>query len=133
MIPSFRKDSVMLMKFYIGLLLIAMCMVSTGCLLVSTGNEKVRLVREREARKEVVFENDTAAQTFDKVYQRELGNNTIGRNNSGTLLIPFICAVVDNTTTTKVAPNAVYNDCLARCDLDQNGIITEEEARKYAE
>ncbi len=106
-----------------SLLLWALLPTCSGCLFVYTREETVR---PGEAKRQVEFQSETAAQLFaTAVDQRVKGRDA----HAGTLAIPFIAYI---ETTRKVSEAAFYNDEVTACDTDNDGVITDTEAVAYS-
>jgi hypothetical protein len=93
-----------------------------GCALYWVRQETVR---PNERRRDMAFESETAAQLFAEGYEKcRRSTNSDGQF----FAIPFVCCLANGS---RLSANAIYNDELARCDRDRNGLITEAEARAY--
>lgn len=93
-----------------------------GCLTLFS---KTEVVRGEEPRRPITFENLEAAEVF----HNSIKNTPL--NLGGTdLSIPFITLY---TKERQLSDNARFNDCVIRCDSNQDGIITLAEAKIFAE
>ena len=80
-------------------------------------------------RARVSFENDTAGRIFYEAYQ-EYGSKSSSAESSTKVEIPII---FEHRQKVVNGPNQAFNDAVSQCDTDRNGIITETEARIYAD
>ena len=85
---------------------------------------KVDVVRAEEARKPVQFENAAAGASFAATLKKCDGN--VGGAYVG---VPFVTLY---SRQKSLSESARFNDAVARCDTDQNGTITEAEAKIFA-
>jgi len=86
-------------------------------------------VREEPERLKVEFENDCAARLFYEAFSRT--PDAHGRRESETKFeIPVVLSV---SRTVVRSENAAFNHAVRRCDTNQDGKITEQEARIFAE
>lgn len=92
-----------------------------GCLTLFS---KTDIVRSEETRRPVKFESVEAAETFNKVVKDQDGN--LGGAYFG---VPFITLYHRDR---KLSETAKFNDAVARCDTDQDGTITAQEADIFA-
>jgi hypothetical protein len=92
-----------------------------GCLTLFS---KTEVVRGDEARRPVQFECQQAAETFQTALKRQ--NGTLGGCHVG---VPFVTVYSRNQ---QLSESALWNDAVAKCDTDQNGIITLSEANIFA-
>ena len=93
----------------------------SGCI---TLYSKTEVVREGETRRAVQFECPQAADAFNealKKHSEHVGGTYVG--------VPFITFYAK---AKKLSDGALFNDCVTRCDTDQNGIITFTEAAIFA-
>lgn len=93
-----------------------------GCLTVFS---KTEVVRGEEARRPIRFESPQAAETFNKAMKDQsahLGGTRLG--------VPFVTLYSKNRT---LSESAHFNDCITRCDTDQDGTITASEATIFAQ
>ncbi len=112
---------------------VLLCLLLAGCTLINIhSGRKEKIIREKEPRQSVIFENDAASTAFNREYESRLRNCTVRTSDGGSFKVLLICDVDDEGTITKLSPNAVYNDCVKSFDLDKNGIITEGETLRYA-
>jgi hypothetical protein len=79
------------------------------------------------ARVKVVFENETAGRVF---YEALSKMPFVASREARTDL--FIPLVFENVNTVKPGENEKFNEAVRRCDTNQDGIITETEARIFA-
>jgi hypothetical protein len=92
-----------------------------GCLTLFS---KTEVVRGDEQRRPVRFENQEAAETFHRAMKDRsagLGGAHVG--------VPFVTLYSKNR---QLSDNAHFNDCVLRCDTDQDGTITLAEAKIFA-
>ena len=92
-----------------------------GCLTLFS---KTEVVRGEEPRRPIRFENQEAAETFNKAMKdksAQLGGTYVG--------IPFITLYSKDR---QLSDSAHFNDCVLRCDTDQDGTITLVEAKVFA-
>lgn len=92
-----------------------------GCLTLFS---KTEVIRGDEQPRAVRFENPQAADEFNKA--RKDRSDHIGGTQFG---VPFITLYEKDR---KLSENAHFNDCVARCDTDQDGVITFTEAAIFA-
>lgn len=92
-----------------------------GCLTLFS---KVEVVRGDEQPRPIRFENPQAAEEFNTARKERSGS--IGGTHLG---VPFITLYSKDR---RLSENAHFNDCVARCDTDQDGIITYDEAAIFA-
>jgi hypothetical protein len=96
---------------------------SSGCLVVHT---RERVVREDEQRRSVRFSSPRAQRDFQTA---ALDPKTRRSNESSNLFgIPFLMFYYH---CTKLSENAYYNDQLADCDSDGDGLITDDEVLAF--
>jgi hypothetical protein len=104
---------------------IAVCFVASsgGCLVVHT---RERVVREEEQRRNVHFSSPRAQRDFQSA---ALDPKTRRANESSSCFgIPFLMLYYHST---KLSENAYYNDQLADCDSDGDGLITDDEVLAF--
>ena len=92
-----------------------------GCLTLFS---KTEVVRGEEPRRPIRFENQEAAETFNKAMKdksAQLGGTYVG--------VPFITLYSKDR---QLSDSAHFNDCVLRCDTDQDGTITLVEAKIFA-
>jgi hypothetical protein len=85
---------------------------------------KTEVVREGEARRPVTFESQQAAETFHTALKKQhpsLGSAYLG--------VPFVTLYSRDRVLSETAR---FNDAVARCDTNQDGVITEVEATVFA-
>ena len=93
-----------------------------GCL---TLYSKTEVVRGEEARRPITFENVQAAEVFNKAVK----NTTVSLGGTD-VSIPFITLY---SKERQLSDSALFNDCVMRCDTNQDGIITLVEAQIFAQ
>lgn len=96
--------------------------IATGCI-----NTNQTVIKD-EPRLPVSFENDTAGRVFYEALSRIPGTGDSTESRSEVSL-PI---VFHHETKTVRGPNHGFNDAVRRCDTNQDGIITETEARIFA-
>ena len=92
-----------------------------GCLTLFS---KTEVVRGEEPRRPIRFENPQAADAFNTAMKEktaDLGGTHVG--------VPFVTLYSKNR---HLSDSAHFNDCVARCDTDQDGTITYIEAAVFA-
>jgi hypothetical protein len=97
--------------------------LSTGCISLTIFN-KTEIVRSEEPRLPVKFETVKASCLFqEKVAEqpKEIARSKVG--------VPFVNL---SAKAVVLADSAHFNEELRKCDSDQDGLITETEARIYA-
>jgi hypothetical protein len=92
-----------------------------GCLTLFS---KTEVVRGEESRKPIRFENPQAADAFNEAMKDKSAH--LGGTHAG---IPFITFYSKDR---QLSESAHFNDCVARCDTDQDGMITATEAAIFA-
>ena len=92
-----------------------------GCLTLFS---KTEVIRSEEARRPIRFENQEAAEAFNKAMKDK--SASLGGTHMG---IPFITLYSKDR---QLSDSAHFNDCVLRCDTDQDGTITLAEARMFA-
>jgi hypothetical protein len=96
---------------------------SNGCLVF---HSRERVVREDEPRRSVRFSSTRAQRDFNTT---ALDPKDRRRNDSTSVLgVPFVMFYYNST---KLSDNAWYNDQLADCDGDGDGLITDTEVVAY--
>jgi hypothetical protein len=96
--------------------------IMPGCL---TLYSKKEVVRGEEVRRPITFESAQAAEIFQKAMKDKspsLGGTDIS--------IPFITLY---SRERELSDSAFFNDCVIRCDTNQDGIITMTEAQIFAQ
>jgi hypothetical protein len=93
-----------------------------GCL---TLYSKTEVVRGEEPRRPITFENAQAAETFEKARKEKSGS--LGGTD---ISIPFITLY---SRERQLSDSALFNECVGRCDTNQDGIITLAEAQIFAQ
>ena len=95
----------------------------SGCALVFERNEQLRA---QEPRNCVRFESETAASLFQTAYAERLKHRDPTKAASfGIIFVTWM------SWTTTLAEAAFYNDEVAACDLNHDGLISEAEATVY--
>jgi hypothetical protein len=79
-------------------------------------------------RVKISFESDAAARLFYETLSKRSGDLKHSESTT-TFSIPI---VFENEQRTVTGPNTKFNEAVADCDTDKNGVITEQEARIYA-
>jgi hypothetical protein len=92
-----------------------------GCLTLFS---KTEVVRGEEPRRPVRFESTQAAEEFQRAVKDK--SSSLGGTHMG---IPFITLY---SRDRQLSDSAHFNDCVLRCDTDQDGTITLAEARVFA-
>ena len=91
-----------------------------GCLTLFS---KTEVVRGEEQRRPIRFENPQAAEEFNR------GVRWKSKSMGGTHLgVPFVTLY---SRDRQLSESAHFNDCVARCDTDQDGTITLAEAQIF--
>jgi hypothetical protein len=91
-----------------------------GCLTLFS---KTEVVRGEESRRPVRFENPQAADAFTTAMKDK--SQSLGATHFG---IPFVTFYAKDR---QLSESAHFNDCVARCDTDQDGTITYIEAKMF--
>lgn len=105
------------------ILLSAAAILTTGCI-----HHKETVYRDVE-RAKVEFENDAAGRMFYEALSKAPKDR--GQRESKTdVSIPI---VFSHSTETVTGENHAFNEAARRCDTNQDGRITETEARIFAE
>lgn len=81
-----------------------------------------------ESRTPVSFESDAAARTFYEALSR-VPNSGKHSESKTEISIPI---VFDHERKVVTGPNHAFNDAVARCDTNHDGVITDQEARIFA-
>ena len=92
-----------------------------GCLTLFS---KTEVVRGEEPRRPIRFENQQAAEEFNRAAKwksKSMGGAHVG--------VPFITLY---SRDRQLSESAHFNDCVTRCDTDQDGLITAVEAQIFA-
>ena len=106
----------------------ALLFAAGGLLLAGCITHEETVYRDTE-RTRIEFENDTAARVFYEALSKP--SNRDGRTESKTEVdLPF---VLHDKRKVVSGPNAAFNKAVALCDSNQDGKITEQEARIFAE
>ena len=104
-----------------GLAVVSLCLLP-GCL---TLYSKTEVVRGEESRRPISFENADAAEMFTNA-MRSKSQTLYGTDIS----IPFITLY---SKERQLSDSAHFNECVMRCDSNQDGIITLAEAKIFAQ
>jgi hypothetical protein len=91
-----------------------------GCLTLFS---KTEVVRGEESRRPIRFESQQAAEQFNDAVRwksKGLGGTHLG--------VPFVTLY---SRDRQLSDSAHFNDCVARCDTDQDGVITLVEAKVF--
>lgn len=94
-----------------------------GCLTLFS---KTEVVRGEESRRPVRFENATAAEEFNDAVKWK-SKASMGGAHVG---VPFVTLY---SRQRQLSDAAHFNDCVLRCDTDQDGTVTLAEARMFKE
>jgi hypothetical protein len=103
-----------------GLAVISLSLMP-GCL---TLYSKTEVVRAEEPRRPITFENTQAAETFYNALREK--SSSLGSTD---ICIPFITLYEKER---QLSDSAHFNDCVIRCDTNQDGVITLVEAEIFA-
>ena len=109
-------------RFVITAFAVASFALLPGCLTLFS---KTEVIRGEEPRRPIRFENSEAADTFNKAIKDKSSN--LGGTHMG---IPFVTFYSKDR---HLSDSAHFNDCVMRCDTDQDGTITLAEARMFKE
>jgi len=82
-----------------------------------------------ESRTPVSFESDAAGRTFYEALSRIPDSGKRGESKTE-IVIPI---VFEHERKVVTGQNYAFNDAVARCDTNRDGIITEQEARIFAD
>lgn len=105
------------------LILLASCsIIFSGCI-----SHKSTVVKD-EPRKQVAFENDTAA----RVFYEALSKMSQGRSHTESTTKINIPVIFENERRVVTGPNVAFNEAVAECDSNGDGTITEQEAKIFA-
>lgn len=105
-----------------GLALGVLAAVCSGCITHKS------VVYQDVERVKVEFESDAAARLFYETLSRNPGSRHYSESTT-TVSIPII---FENEQKTVPGPNVKFNDAVAACDVNKDGVITETEARIFA-
>jgi len=94
-----------------------------GCLTLFS---KTEVVRGEESRRPIKFENAQAADEFHSAMKWKT-KASMGGAHVG---VPFVTLY---SRDRQLSDSAHFNDCVTRCDTDQDGTITQVEARMFKE
>lgn len=106
-------------------LIIALAMCCNGCLVNHT---QKRVIRENEKRISVEFESLNAAESFNKIANSEDIRQSLG--SSASFGVPFLIGLSRESVPSQ---NAFYNDQVIRCDINNDGLISDQEAYSFSE
>jgi hypothetical protein len=99
---------------------------NTGCLFT---RHTTNVVRKNEKPRAVAFESPQAKNIFDgKLVEAKTNLNT-NFSNPRVVAVPFLLWY---SSTDVVSDNGIYNDQLAICDINGDGVVTLDEASTYA-
>jgi hypothetical protein len=107
----------------LGLVLLPLLLALPGCITIFS---KTEVLRGDEQRAPIRFESAKAATEFQGQLQVRQQNNQVSYSH---VSVPFI-TLFERTRT--LSDSAFFNEQVHRCDTDQNGLITEQEALVYA-
>ena len=99
----------------VGLLALA-----PGCLTLFS---KTEVIRGEEPRRPIRFESAEAADTFNSAMKWK--SKSMGGTHMG---VPFVTLYSKDR---QLSESAHFNDCVLRCDTDQDGTITLAEAKMF--
>jgi hypothetical protein len=105
-----------------GLALGVLAACGSGCITHKS------VVYQDVERVRVTFESDAAARLFYET----LSQNPGGRRYSESTTTVSIPIIFENEQKTVPGPNVKFNDAVAACDTNKDGVITETEARIFA-
>ena len=103
-----------------GLLVALTLCPACGCLI---SGSHTRVIRQDEPLRHVSFESPYAQQVFQTTALSE--QQRLKLSSEASLGIPLLLGV---SYRSALSPNAFYNDCVARCDVDRDGMISDQEA-----
>ncbi|HEY1189108.1 MAG TPA: hypothetical protein VGE74_15750 [Gemmata sp.] len=108
-------------RFVLAALGVALVTLSSGCI---TLYSKTEVVRGDEQPRPIQFESAQAADTFNRARKERSAH--LGGTHLG---VPFLTVYEKDR---QLSENAHFNDCVARCDTNQDGFITYTEAQIFA-
>jgi hypothetical protein len=108
-------------RFVATVFAVAAVALVSGCLTLFS---KTEVIRGEEPRRPIRFENQEAAETFYRALKDK--SASLGGTHFG---IPFITLYSKDR---QLSDSAHFNDCVLRCDTDQDGTITLVEAKMFA-
>jgi hypothetical protein len=108
-------------RFAAAVFAVAVLAFLPGCLTLFS---KTEVVRGEEPRRPVRFENPQAAEEFNRAV-RWKSKGSMGGAHVG---VPFVTLY---SRQRQLSESAHFNDCVARCDTDQDGTITLAEAKIF--
>ncbi len=106
-------------------LIIALTVCCSGCLL---NHSQKRVIREHAERTPVQFESLNAAESFNKIANSEDLRKSLG--SSASFGVPFLIGLSRESVPSQ---NAFYNDQVIRCDINSDGLISDQEAYSFSE
>ena len=106
-------------------LIIALTVCCTGCLV---NHSQKRIIREHEERIPVRFESLGAAESFNEIANSEDMRKTLG--SSASFGVPFLIGLSRESVPSQ---NAFYNDQVSRCDINGDGLISDQEAYSFSD
>ncbi len=109
------------MRRYVLILSAAMVALLPGCL---TLYSKTEIVRGHEPRRPIQFESPQAANDFQKAVKKEDGH--VGGSYLG---VPFLTLFARSQ---QLSDNALWNECVTKCDTNQDAMITCAEVAVFA-
>jgi hypothetical protein len=102
-------------------------LTSLGLLFAGCVSHKSVTYKDVE-RVKITFESDAAARLFYETLSKNSGDQKHSESTT-TFSIPII---FENEQKTVTGPNTKFNEAVADCDSNKDGVITEQEARIYA-
>lgn len=108
-------------RFAAAVFAVAALVFLPGCLTLFS---KTEVVRGEEPRRPVRFESTEAAEEFNRAVKWK-SKASLGGAHVG---VPFVTLY---SRQRQLSESAHFNDCVARCDTDQDGTITLAEAKIF--
>ncbi len=105
-----------------------LALVTTGVLVSGCITHEETVYRD-VSRIDVKFENDTAAGIFYGALARSTSGHGV-QDSTTRVTVPFL---LHSKQRIVKGDSAVFNEAAARCDANKDGVITEAEARSFAE
>jgi hypothetical protein len=99
---------------------------SSGCLIT---RHTTNVVRKNEKPRAMTFESPQAKNIFDSKLVEARANQNPSLTNPRVVAVPFLLWW---SSTDVVSDNGIYNDQVALCDANGDGVITLDEATMYA-
>lgn len=99
---------------------VALLALVPGCLTLFS---KTEVVRGEEPRRPIRFESQQAAEEFNRAVKWK--SKSMGGTHMG---VPFITLYSKDR---QLSESAHFNDCVLRCDTDQDGVISLVEAKIF--